>query len=108
MDFDLTQEVIDQIIYAMEDQHEVFLVDGQTGQIVPSALPASAQTPGSVFIENIAAAIAQSTALPPHSAISAAASAANAEVVATAILVAVAGMLHLQPGCTREHSEMYD
>jgi hypothetical protein len=52
-------------------------------------------------MENIAAAIAQSTALPPLSAISAAASAASAEVVATATLFVVAGMLHRQPGRTR-------
>ncbi len=39
MDFDLTQEVIDQIIYAMEDQHEVFLVDGETGRVVSPTAP---------------------------------------------------------------------
>lgn len=34
MDFDLTQEIVDQIIYAMEDQHEEFLVDSRTGDVV--------------------------------------------------------------------------
>ena len=59
-------------------------------QIVTNALPASAQTPGCVLMEHIAAAIPQSTALPPRSAISAAACAASSEVVATATLSAFA------------------
>ena len=57
------------------------------GQTVTKALPASAQTPGSVFIVSSAAAAAQSTALPPASATSAAASAASSDVVAIATLV---------------------
>ena len=56
-------------------------------QTVTKALPASAHTPGSVFIVKSAAARAQSTAFPPFAAISRAASAASAEVVATATLV---------------------
>ena len=53
-------------------------------QIVTKALPARAHTPGCVLIAHIAAAIAQSTALPPSSAVSLAASAAVGDVVATA------------------------
>jgi hypothetical protein len=51
------------------------------------APPARAHTPGSVFIDMIAVASAQSTALPPASATSRAALAAIAEVVATATRV---------------------
>ena len=54
---------------------------------VTYAPPASAQTPGSVFMVSIAAAIAQSTALPPASAIASAAFAASVEVVATATFI---------------------
>jgi hypothetical protein len=61
------------------------------GQIVMKALPASAQTPGSVFIVSSDAASAQSTALPPPAATSRAASAASRDVVATATPVTKSG-----------------